>query len=593
MTMTTRQPIVSVLGHVDHGKTSLLDKIRGTGVAGRESGGITQHIGASEMPLESIREVCGVLMKGRDFKVPGLLFIDTPGHHAFSSLRARGGALADIAILVVDINEGFKPQTKEALSILRKNRTPFVVAANKVDMVQGWESEPMRPFMLGAKTQPEHVKSRLDEKVWKIIGSMTDNGIPSADRIDRISDFTKSVAVVPCSAKTGEGIPDLLLTLVGLAQRFLEKALESDLSSTGRGTVLEVKQETGLGLTLNAIIYDGNVRAGDTIVLGTTGAPKVTRVKGLLKPKPKDEMRDHREPFSSVKEVSAASGVKIVAQDLEGVLSGSPLVVVRDEALLQEVIDQVAEEARVSIPLADEGVFVKADTLGSLEALASELKDRKIPIKRADVGNISKRDLVDATTIKKPTHRALLAFNVKVLPDAQEALGTKDFEEIKVLTSDIIYHLLDEYEAWVKVKQQEVEKGLRESMVFPGKVTIMPDHIFRTHKPAIVGMRILGGRLRVDQKFLLPDGRVVGQVKSIRKGEESIKEALPGEEVAVAIDEVTIGRQMDQGDVLYVDMPEGDARKFIRTPGMLNHDELEIVKEVQKVKQKESRFWGA
>lgn len=591
--MPIRQPIVSVLGHVDHGKTSLLDRIRGSSVASREAGAITQHIGASEMPLDAIKEVCGPLMKGRDFKVPGLLFIDTPGHQAFTSLRARGGALADLAILVVDVNEGFRPQTKEALSILRRNKTPFVVAATKVDLVHGWEPEEMRPFMLGVKAQPESVQAKLDERCWEVIGGLTENGVPSADRIDRISDFTKSVAVVPVSAKTGEGIPDLLLTLVGLAQRFLEKQLESDRESTGRGTVLEVKQETGLGLTLNAIIYDGNIRAGDTIVLGTTGEPKVTKVKGLLKPKPKDEMRDHREPFCSVKEVHAAAGVKIAAQDLENVLSGSPLVVVRTADQLKEVVDQVREEARVSIELADEGVFVKADTLGSLEAVAFELKARNIPIKRAEVGNISKRDLLDAKTIKKPTQRSILSFNVKVLPDAQEALATKEYEDVKVLTSDIIYHLLDEYEAWTKVKQQDVDKTLRETMTFPGRVTIMPDHVFRTHKPAIVGMRILAGRLRVDQKFLLQDGRVLGQVKSIRRGEESVKEALPGEEVAVAIDEVTIGRQMEPGGVYYVDMPEGDAKRFLRQLVPLNYDELEVAREVQKIKQKENRFWGA
>lgn len=590
--MTTRQPIVSVLGHVDHGKTSLLDRIRGSTVAAREAGAITQHIGASEMPLDAIREVCGILMKGKDFKLPGLLFIDTPGHHAFSSLRARGGALADIAILVVDINEGFKPQTKEALSILRKNRTPFVVAANKVDLVQGWDSEPDRPFMLGIKQQGEKTQGRVDDRVWEIIGKLTDNGVPSADRIDRISDFRKSVAVVPCSAKTGEGIPDLLLTLVGLAQRFLEKQLEADLGVSGRGTVLEVKEERGLGLTLDAIIYDGNVRAGDTIVLGTTGEPKVTKIKGLLKPKPKDEMRDPRDAFTSVKEVTAASGVKIAAQDLEGVLSGAPLVVVREGMSLDEVRSAVAEEVRISLPLADEGVYVKADTLGSLEALASELKDKGIPIKRAEVGNISKRDLVEASTIKKPTHKAILAFNVKVLPDAQDALSTKDFEDIKVVTSDIIYHLLEAYEEWVKVKSQDVEKQLRDDLTFPGKFTILPGHVFRTHKPAIVGVRVLGGRIRVDQKILLTDGRVVGQIKSIRRDEDSIKEAKQGEEVAVAIDEVTIGRQMNEGDVLYNDISEGDARKFLRTPGLLNIDEMDALKEIQKIKMKEARFWA-
>ncbi|HVM44563.1 MAG TPA: translation initiation factor IF-2, partial [Candidatus Thermoplasmatota archaeon] len=510
-----------------------------------------------------------------------------------STLRARGGALADIAVLVVDVMEGFKPQTKEALSILRKNRTPFVVAANKVDKIPGWESQPMGVFTMNVKKQGEKVQDKLDTAVYELIGSLTELGVPSADRIDRITDFTKSVAVVPCSAHTGEGLPELLLSLVGLAQRFLEKHLATDLERPGRGTVLEVKDERGLGLTLDAIIYDGNIRSGDTIVIGALGQPKVTKVKGLLKPKPKDEMRDHREPFTSAKEVFAAAGIKIAAQDLEGVLAGAPLVVVRDEQQAKEVIDQVREEARVSIPLADEGVFVKADTLGSLEALAFELKARNIPIKRAEVGNISKRDLLDAKTIKKPTHRAILAFSVKTLPDAQEALATKDYEDIRVLTSDIIYHLLDEYEAWTKVRQQDVDKNLRETMTFPGKVTIMPDHVFRTHKPAIVGMRVLGGRLRVDQKFLLSDGRVVGQVKSIRKGEESVKEATQGEEVAVAIDEVTIGRQMDQGDVLYVDMPEGDAKKFLRSMVPLNHDELEVVKEVQRIKQKENRFWGA
>ncbi len=592
--MVTRQPIVSVLGHVDHGKTSLLDRIRGSGVAARESGGITQHIGASEMPLDAIREVCGPLMKGKAFSVPGLLFIDTPGHHAFSTLRARGGALADIAILVVDVTEGFKPQTREALSILRKNRTPFVLAANKIDRIHGWESAPGGIFTLNVKKQSDGVQSKLDELVYTLVGTLTDLGVPSGDRIDRITDFTKSVAIVPVSAITGEGIPDLLLTLVGLAQKFLEKNLATDLGKAGRGTVLEVKEDRGLGLTLDAIVYDGNVRAGDTIVLGALDAPKVTKVKGLLKPKPKDEMRDHREPFSATKEVFAASGVKIAAQDLEGVLAGAPLIVCRDAAAIEAAKAELAEEVRISIPLEDEGVFVKADTLGSLEALASELKDKGIPIKRAAVGDVSRRDLIDAATTQDATRRAVLAFNVKVLPDARDALLTVDFKDvITVLTSDIIYHLLDEYEAWAKAKAASVEKDRRTTMTFPGKVLLMPDHVFRMSKPAIVGMRVLAGRLRVDQKFLRDDGRVVGQIKSIRKGEESIREALPGDEVAVAIDDVTIGRQMSAGEVFYVDMPEGDAKTLYRTAGLVNADEKAIIEDVFRVKRKEDRFWGA
>ncbi|MHB8604631.1 MAG: translation initiation factor IF-2 [Thermoplasmatota archaeon] len=591
--MVTRQPIVSVLGHVDHGKTSLLDRIRGSTVASREAGAITQHIGASEMPLESVREVCGPLMKGRDFNVPGLLFIDTPGHHAFSTLRARGGALADIAILVVDITEGFKPQTKEALSILRKNKTPFVVAANKVDKIHGWESAPGGIFSLNVKNQSDGVQTKLDTAVYELIGSLTDAGIPSADRIDRITDFTKAIAIVPVSALTGEGIPDLLFTLVGLAQRFLEAALATTLESPGRGTVLEVKEERGLGLTLDAIVYDGNIRAGDTIVIGALGQPKVTKVKGLLKPKPRDEMRDPREAFSSVKEVYAASGVKVVAQDLEGVLAGSPLVVVRPTEggpTLDAAVAEIAEEVRISIPIEEAGVFVKADTLGSLEALASELKDRKIPIARADVGDISRRDITDAANIKNPLYRAVLAFNVKLLPDAKDAIP--QHEGLVVLERDIIYALLDDYEAWVKERKIALEADRRLEHTFPGKVLLMPDHVFRVSKPAIVGMRILAGRLRVDQKFLRPDGRVVGLVKSIRRGEESIKEALPGEEVAVAIDDVTVGRQMSAGETFYVDLPESDAKLLTHSPGWLNADERDILDETCAVRRKEDKFWG-
>ncbi|HWG89559.1 MAG TPA: translation initiation factor IF-2 [Candidatus Thermoplasmatota archaeon] len=589
--MVTRQPIVSILGHVDHGKTSLLDKIRGTGVASRESGGITQHIGASEMPLDSIRDICGPLMKGKNFSVPGLLFIDTPGHHAFSTLRARGGALADIAVLVVDITEGFKPQTKEALSILRKNRTPFVVAANKVDKIHNWQSAPGGIFSLNVKNQTPAVIGRLEDAVYTVIGQLTENGISSADRIDRVTDFTKAVAVVPCSAHTGEGIPELLLTLVGLAQKFLEKDLATNLEAPARGTVLEVKDERGLGLTIDAIIYDGHIRAGDTVVIGALGEPKVTRVKGLFKPKPKDEMRDHREPFSPVKEVVAAAGVKLLAQDLEGVLAGAPLVVASPETL-EDIKRELASEVTINIQTEEKGVFIKADTLGSLEALASECRDKKIPISRAAVGDLSRRDVIDAQNIQDPLRKVVLAFNVKILPDAKDMLANKE-TDVPLFHSDIIYHLLDEYEAWIKSKTVDLDATRRLNHTFPGKFNILPNHVFRMAKPAIVGVRILGGRIRTGQKILRDDGRVVGEIKSIRRGEETVPEAKSGEEVAIAIDDVTIGRQMEVGPVYYIDMTAGDAKMFRREHAdWLNFDEKEILQQISAIKQKEDRFWG-
>ncbi|MDD3398856.1 MAG: GTP-binding protein, partial [Candidatus Methanomethylophilaceae archaeon] len=251
--MAIRQPIVSVLGHVDHGKTMLLDTIRGTSVIAREAGLITQHIGATEVPIDHIYKVCGKLIGPKRFDVPGLLFIDTPGHHSFITLRARGGSLADLAVLVIDVKEGIKPQTIESIRILKQYKTPFIIAMNKVDTIPGWQYEKNRPFILAEKQQAPHAIENFNARLYDIIGALSMEGI-SADRYDRIDNFTRTVALVPVSAKTGEGIADLLLVLIGLAQRFLEEQLRQE-SGPGRGTILEIKEERGLGQTLDIILY--------------------------------------------------------------------------------------------------------------------------------------------------------------------------------------------------------------------------------------------------------------------------------------------------------------------------------------------------
>src|SRR3989441_1552879 len=317
-----RQPIVSVLGHVDHGKSSLLDEIRGTSVVAREAGGITQHIGATEVPMDTILAICGDLVKGKVFKIPGLLFIDTPGHVAFTTLRARGGALADLAVLVVDGNEGFRPQTIESINILKRYKTPFLVAANKIDMVPGWRKIEKAPFANAYAAQPESVREELDRRLYDVLGKSYEHGF-TAERYDRIQDFSTTVAIVPTSAKHGVGIPELLLMVIGLAQRFLEADLQVP-EGAAEGTILEVKEEKGLGATLDAIIYKGVLNRGDTIVLGSAGAPIVTKVKAVLRPKPLDEIRDPQDRFDSVDRVTAAAGVKIAASGLEGATAVGP-----------------------------------------------------------------------------------------------------------------------------------------------------------------------------------------------------------------------------------------------------------------------------
>jgi len=575
-----RQPIVSVLGHVDHGKTTLLDNIRGTSVARREAGAITQHIGATEVPIEAIYRICGKLIN-KKFKVPGLLFIDTPGHEAFTTLRARGGALADLAVLVIDINEGIMPQTVESINILKRYKTPFVIAANKIDLIYGWKNCKDEPFIFAIQKQKEEVQQAVDEKIYQIVEKLYELGF-SSDRYDRIADFTQNIAIIPMSAKLGIGIADLLLVLVGLAQRFLEENLKTE-EGPGEGTVLEVKEERGLGKTIDVILYSGTMRKGDTIVVGSHDEPIITKIKAILKPKPLDEMRDPRDRFLSVDEVHAAAGIKIAAPNLENTLAGSPVIVANDN--VEEAVRRVRKETGINIETQEEGVIIKADALGSLEALAYELKQEGIPIKMADIGDISKRDVVNAQTIGNPLYRVILGFNVKILPDAE-----REASKIKIFTNNVVYKIIEDYKEWVEEKKRELEAEKRMEITFPGKFKILPEYIFRLSKPAIVGVRVLGGRIRVGQRILREDGRVVGRIKSIRSGENNVVEAIMGEEVAIAIDGVTVGRQVKAGEIYYVDIPEEHARKLFKMN--LSYEDKEVLNEIARIKRKEKPFWG-
>lgn len=578
-----RQPIVSVLGHVDHGKTALLDSIRGSNVAAREPGAITQHIGATEVPLDTITDVCGDLMEGRELEVPGLLFIDTPGHHSFVTLRARGGALADLAILVIDVNEGIMPQTVESLSILKRFKTPFLVAANKIDRVMGWRKRTSLSFREMISDQPESYVEYFDKKFYDLVGQLYQQGFDS-EMYDKIEDFTTVVAVVPTSGKFAVGVQEVLLMLVGLAQRFLTPRLKT-VSGPAKGTILEVKEERGLGPTIDTIIYDGVIRKGDTIVLGGTEEPLVTRARTLLKPKPLDEIRDPRERFDSVDEVYAAAGIKISGSGLESAIAGAPLRVSGED--VEEAKKEVIQETAIEVETEDTGILVKADAIGSLEAISFELKNAEIPVKTAEVGDVSKRDVVSAATVADPLKRAIFAFNVDVLPDAKEELVRT---EVKLLEGNIIYGILEDYQAWAEELQLELERQRLREITHPGKILLLQDHTFRASKPAIVGVRVLAGRIRQGVGLLKDDGRVIGKIKSLRSGDDSLKEAIAGSEIAMAVDGVTVGRQMSPGDVLYVDIPESAAKKLDSVD--LNPDEKEILERVKEIKREEDPFWG-
>ncbi|HEY0196164.1 MAG TPA: translation initiation factor IF-2, partial [Methanobacterium sp.] len=553
--MKIRSPIVSVLGHVDHGKTTLLDFIRGSAIAQKEAGGITQHIGATEIPMEVIENICGDFIGKLDIKdkMPGLFFIDTPGHEAFTTLRKRGGALADLAILIVDVGEGFKPQTYEALNILKMYKTPFVVAASKIDKIYGWEVQENSAFMESYQKQAKSVQEKLDTSIYELVGILHNEGFES-ERFDRVQNFAKQVSIIPMSAKTGEGIAELLTMLMGLSQQYLQKQQQIETDSPAKGTVLEIKEETGLGVTLDVVIYDGILRKNDVIALTTINDVITTKIRSLLKPRPLEEIRESKKRFQKVDEVVAAAGVKIVAPKIEKVISGSPLRVAKSD--FEDVKEEILQEIEsIKIDTREMGVMVKADTLGSLEALVNMLKDLDIPIRTADIGDVSRRDVVNASIVKKEDalHGVIIAFNVKVLPSAAEELKNL---EVKLFSADVIYQLTEDYEEWLKAALERRREQWIEAIIRPAKIRIIPKLVFRYSKPAIAGIEVLGGTVKKDYSLMREDGSLVGKVESMQDKGDNLKSASKGQKVAMAIKEAVFDRDFEEGETLYVNIPE-------------------------------------
>jgi len=528
-----------------------------------------------------------------EIEIPGLLVIDTPGHEAFTNLRKRGGSAADIAILVIDILRGFEAQTYECIEILKTRKTPFLVAANKIDRVPGWKSFPDTPFLRAYQAQDPYVREDLDTKLYDIIGVFSRSGFKT-DRFDRIKDFTKTVAIVPTSAKTGEGITELLMVLIGLTQQHLKKRLQTT-EGPAKGTVLEVKEEAGLGLTLNTIIYDGILQKNDLIVVGGKEKPIVTRIRAILVPKPLDEIRDPRDRFSSVDSVSAAAGVKIVSPDLEGALAGAPLYAVSEGEEPEKYVRLVSEEIeKIRIATDVEGIVLKADTLGSLEAIAENLKGNGVPIRLADVGDISKRDVTEASVVNEhePLYGVILAFNVKILPDAKEEASIKD---VQVFKEKIIYHLIDNYLSWLKSKREAKFEQEFDNLVKPAKIRILEGYVFRRAKPAIVGVEILAGNIKPKSILMrAEDGEEIGEIQQIQEKGKALSNAEKGMQVAISMDKPIVGRHIFEKDMLYVKVPESHAKALLTAfMDRLTAEEQEALNEYVNIMRKKTPFWAA
>jgi len=573
-----RQPVVVVLGHVDSGKTSLLDRIRGTAVQSREVGGITQHIGASYFPIETIKEITGKLfdkLSKSENPVPGLLVIDTPGHEVFANLRIRGGSAADIAIVVVDVNKGLEAQTIESLDILKNRKVPFVIALNKIDQISGWKKNNSILIAEQLEIQDPIILSYLDEKVYNVVGALSRIGF-SSEAFWRIKDFTKELAIVPVSAVTGTGVPELLAVLVGLTQQYMSKRLERHETET-KGIVLEVNDEIGLGPSANIILLDGTLKQGDRIVVGKRDSVTSTKIKALLLPKPLDEMRDPRDKFRHVDTVIAAAGLKITSPDLDGVLAGSPLYVVNnpeDEERLKSNIETEIKSAIIQTE--SNGIILRCDTIGSIEAITELLKKENIPVRSADLGNITRRDILSASAVREKDRYlgVVLGFNVKVLEEAEKEAYER---RIKIFNEKIIYNLVRSYSEWVTYERVHEDSIIFNEIPPICKFQFLKGYVFRRNNPAVFGAEILIGKLRQKISVMNEKGKKIGVIHQIQNEGKNLEIADKGTQVALSIKGPTVGRQINEGDIFYTDLNSKEARFLLeRFSNRLNEEEQEV-----------------
>ena len=588
-----RSPIIVVLGHVGAGKTSLLDKIRNTSYTKKEAGEMTQHIGATEVSIDVIKEISKSLLNmfKFDLKIPSLLFIDTPGHEVFSNLRKRGGSVSDLAIIVVDILDGFQKQTYEAIEICKQLKVPFLIALNKIDKIDGWKPYENKPFIESIKYQDQKVINKLEEYTYNIVTKLYELGFDS-DRYDRVKDFRKQVAIVPISSKTGEGIPDLLLLIAGLSQRYLEEKLKINVEGNGIGVILEVKEEKGLGSVIDIILYDGKIKKGDKIAFLSRDGIKTTKVKLILKPAPLTDIRfTSRNKFKEIDVAYAACGIRISADGLDNALPGSTIYVYNDEKELKEIEEKLKKDIENIIFQTDkEGIIVKADTLGSLEVLIKMLRDRNIPIKKADIGDINKEDVNIALSMKEkyPQYSVIVGFNIGINKNDEEYVKSSN---INLIISNVIYDLIEKIEKYINDIKYNKEKILRELPPI-GKIRILKGNIFRRSNPAIVGIEVLGGEIRKDVYLINLDGKIIGRILAIQKEKKNIDVAIKNDKVAISIDDAIVGRNLFEDDILYTFISENDYRKFKENKDILNDEQKEILKEIANIMRKENPAWG-
>ena len=574
-----RQPIVTVCGHVDHGKTSILDKLRQSCIQEGEAGGITQKISFTSCPIDYLKKTCPLIdKKGIKTNIPGFLFIDTPGHAAFTNLRKRGGSLADLAVLVIDINEGIKPQTSEVIQILKQNKIPFIIALNKIDNISGWKTNKEAELKESLSSQLPRTLQNFEEKYFTLIGSLNNYGF-DADLFYKIPDFAKKIALVPCSAKTGEGISELFMVLCGLSQKYLKNKLI--LGKEAKGIILEIKKEKN-NYYLESILYDGKLSKKDSIAAADLeGKPLITKIRVL------EEIQPISNKFKPKERVIAATGLRMQIAEKVDVLPGMPFVIYQNNK--EEIEEKFKQQLTESIKTEKQGIIVKADSLGSLEALLTMLKQENIPVVKAGIGNINKSDVINAKANFNINEldAVIAGFNVNINEEAKEIKGN-----IKIITEDVIYKLIENLKEFRQEKRKEIEKRRLMKLSPLSKLRVLHKYVFRNTNPAIFGIKVEIGKIIPRINLIDRKNEKVGHIKNIQSENKSVEEATEGQEIAISIPGINFERRMKDTDFLYSNITESQFRNFKKNKDLLSSSEITLLQEIAEIKRHQKTDWG-
>lgn len=552
---TLKAPVVCFLGHVDAGKTSLMDIIRDTSIQENESGGITQNIGSSFISIADIREKTTTI-KGKfcvEHIIPGFLIIDTPGHQAFSSLRERGSSLCDLGILVIDIEEGLQPQTIESIKLLTSKKVPFVIAATKLDKIYNWEETNCLSLQNAFKKQTKDVVMTVVSYIDSIKYELKKEGVKS-EFYSKNKKTNRVYSIIPVSSKTKEGLADLLSFLVYLSQNWMSGKITYQ--DKIKASIMNCHQDRNQGWVIDVILSNGTLNIGDKFAVAKKSGPHLFTVRNLLTQNTNSKL------WIQHQSVRASAGVRILGSSLDNCYTGTRLYLAIDPKKALEKVDRELTDFWKVFNYNQNGIVLMAETLGELEACYNVFKEQSINVLDVKIGRLVDTD-IGRVKLKldgelKNENRVIIFFGDKTEKQKTELDKCAISHKIKLIISPVVYHLLEKYQEYKDkcLENRRVTLTNSGEAIFPCRLRILKQHIYMTggSDDILMGVKVMKGILHKGTPLIVPGKNVVlGKVISIQKNHKELDKLESGKEACIRVnkdDYVSYGRHFDFKDIV-------------------------------------------